>query len=500
MWLLIDFLWPILGLPIPHSPFPAPDHGLSGLPPAPYIGGFGGFAGIEFLGLWKWKQMDDKQAKNSWDDLLQDLGAKPDESAFERHQAADQDIQPTVEWSEAEESADETEASPGDWNSLAESLGLEVEEPPKPVEDPVVAKDEPPAIAETKKAEVKEPVAERIVEEVVKKSDEPFGGFSAPGESAFVEDEEDDADADDYDADDYDTAEYDTDDEEASTSDEELPPLPSQMDQALSETAWDDDSEEEKGDAGTEDGVDDADGEGISGEAARSAFDALFSDGASGWGSAFLQKPKKEDSMRAAKSESADDAIDAGLSESLEAKTDGDGDGDEETERPKRKRSRRRRRGGRGRKSAGERVGAEGETSNEQSSADEDGRSDDQSDKLSEEVSSDEAGEEKAKRPRRRRSGQRKRPVEASSESDLDDDDLVGDEADDADSDDSQPRGAGRGRQLHRNLPTWSEAIGMIVDANLEQRAKSPSKPQASRGGRGGRGGRGRRRKSPESK
>lgn len=434
--------------------------------------------------------MDDKQAKNSWDDLLQDLGAKPDESAFERQQAPDQEIPPTVEWSEAEESTDETEASPGDWNSLAESLGLEVEESAKPVEEPVVAKDEPPA-----KAEVKEPVAEKIVEEVVGSNDpaeESFGGFAAPEESSFEEVTEDD-DADDYNTDDGDV-------EEASTSDDELPPLPSPMEQALSETAWEDDAEEKKSEKASDDGDDDDDSEGISGEAARSAFDALFSDGASGWGSAFLPKRKKEDKPRAAKRELVDDTIDADLSESLDAKTDTDGE-DEETERPKRKRSRRRRRGGRGRKSASERAGAEGESSDEQSSADSDDQSDDPSDEiLAEEVSTDEAGEKKARRPRRRRSGQRSRPVEASDESGVDDNDddkdlIDGEEG----ADEDHPRGTGRGRQLHRNLPTWSDAIGMIVDANLEQRAKSPSKPQSSRGGRG-RGGRGRRRKSPESK
>ncbi len=422
--------------------------------------------------------MDDKQAKNSWDDLLQDLGAKPDESAFERHQAPAQEIPPTVEWSEAEEADSETEASPGDWVSLAESLGLEVDEPPEPVEEPVVAKDEPPIVAEVKEADVKEPVAEEAVEKVVE-TDEPFGGFTAPEKSSFVvEEDEEEEDTEEYseddDVDDYDDEEASYDDEEASTSDDELPPLPSPMDQALSETAWDDESEDEKSEAAADD---DSDSSGISGEAARSAFDALFSDGASGWGSAFLQKSKKENSPRAAKRELVDDTVDAELSESLDATTDG-GD-EEETERPKRKRSRRRRRGGRGRKSAAQQT-ADGEATEEQSSADQ------------EELSEEDSTEEKKRRPRRRRSGQRSRPVEASDESTLDEQSL--DDTEEAATD--RPRSAGRGRQLHRNLPTWSDAIGMIVDANLEQRAKSPSKPQSSRGGRGGRG---RRRKSSES-
>jgi hypothetical protein len=45
----------------------------------------------------------------------------------------------------------------------------------------------------------------------------------------------------------------------------------------------------------------------------------------------------------------------------------------------------------------------------------------------------------------------------------------------------------------HRGIPTWQEAVGLVVGANMEARAKNPS---GSRGGRGrggrGRGGRGR--------
>ena len=418
--------------------------------------------------------MDDNTKKNSWDDLLQDLGAKPDESAFERHQAPAQDIEPTVEWSEAEELVEETKASPGDWNSLAETLGLEVEDSPEPVEEPVAAKVEPPVVEKAK-----EPVPEKAAKKVVEER-EPFGGFAAPEESSF-EDEEDDQEQDFQDQDEFDT-------EEVDEVDDELPPLQNQVDQALSETAWEEDSEEDE--AASEN----KDNEGISGEAARSAFDALFSDGASGWGSAFLQKPKNDDSMRAVKSDPADEVIDGAvegeLTESLDAKAGADGE-EEESDRPKRKRSRRRRRGGRGRKSSSERT--EGETNDEQSSEDQDAPSENQGSENSE---SDDEGEKKARRPRRRRSGQRTRPVEASSESGFDED-LEGDAEQEDDPD--RPSGEGRGRQLHRNLPTWSDAIGMIVDANLELRAKSPSKPQSSRGGRGGRGGRGRRRKSSDS-
>jgi hypothetical protein len=45
----------------------------------------------------------------------------------------------------------------------------------------------------------------------------------------------------------------------------------------------------------------------------------------------------------------------------------------------------------------------------------------------------------------------------------------------------------------HRGIPTWHEAMAIVVGANMDARAKNP---QGSRGGRGrggrGRGGRGR--------
>ena len=44
-----------------------------------------------------------------------------------------------------------------------------------------------------------------------------------------------------------------------------------------------------------------------------------------------------------------------------------------------------------------------------------------------------------------------------------------------------------RRRAAHRNLPTWTEAIGCIVDSNIEQRSKAPAK-QSSRGRGRGRG------------
>ncbi len=43
-----------------------------------------------------------------------------------------------------------------------------------------------------------------------------------------------------------------------------------------------------------------------------------------------------------------------------------------------------------------------------------------------------------------------------------------------------------------RNIPTWDEAVGVMVSANLESRAKRPGNGESrGRGGRGGHGGRG---------
>jgi hypothetical protein len=58
---------------------------------------------------------------------------------------------------------------------------------------------------------------------------------------------------------------------------------------------------------------------------------------------------------------------------------------------------------------------------------------------------------------------------------------------------DETPRGPARDGAKHRGIPTWEEAINMLVSSNLEARAKAGkggSGPRP-RGGRG-RGGRGR--------
>lgn len=69
---------------------------------------------------------------------------------------------------------------------------------------------------------------------------------------------------------------------------------------------------------------------------------------------------------------------------------------------------------------------------------------------------------------------------------------------DDLDDDDDDPQGGSRGGK-HRSVPSWSEAIGVVVDANIaaraERRRAGGRAPSGSGGGRGRRGGRRRGRK-----
>ncbi len=433
--------------------------------------------------------MDENDKSNSWDDLIQDLGAQPDESAFERKQPQAQEIPPTIDWEEAEQ-LDEPEAKPSDWGGLAASLGIEVEDDPPPeVEAPVAetpSEDEPTLEAAgpdgneseelAVESEENEPAHESVAEEELEASTdedsaatEPFGGFLAAEEDA-VEDEQVEGDTADEDlagVDDVASVDFEEDDAEQ----EELPHLPSKMEEALSDNAWEVDAGEPSAD-------DDDDGQGISGEAARSAFDALFSDGASAWGSAFLDKPKRDQTPASGESRFGDDPGLTNRADELDATSSGAADEDEEEDRPKRKRSRRRRRGGRGRKSA------EADATDEVAS------------ETGDEASEEATEESEISRPKRRRRRRSRTTGEGS-----DNQNAAEDQTEEAvisnDGEDSEnPK---RGRQRHRNIPTWSEAIGMIVDSNLEERAKSPSKPQSSRGGRG-RGGRRRGGKKSEGK
>jgi ribonuclease E len=156
------------------------------------------------------------------------------------------------------------------------------------------------------------------------------------------------------------------------------------------------------------------------------------------------------------------------------------------------------------------------------------------------EPGSEEEGQPRRRRPRRRRRGRggrksdeasdREKPAprggDRSAESeqkagpprhaapddlDLDDEDdddlndnfLDEDESDeDGDGDTGEERSSS-GRVIppsHRNMPTWEEAIGVIVETNLQTRSERKRSPRPSSQGGSSRGGRsrgGRRKKSP---
>jgi ribonuclease E len=234
-------------------------------------------------------------------------------------------------------------------------------------------------------------------------------------------------------------------------------------------------------------------------------------------------------------------AVDRPEGQHAEAPREGDGG------EPTRRRRRRRRRGGRGRDRDRPREGAPGETplgadsqppiddefgrarlefdepgdfGESRSEADAEFRSVESGEPSAEggdrpKMERDENGEPRRRRRRRRggRGGRDRettdaRPAAETSEHHDDDDVLDVDEesitreriraeglVDDLD-DEPHGEGGDEGHLAHRGIPTWEEAVGMIINVNLEARAKHPhsSGGQHHRGGRGrGRGGRDRR-------
>lgn len=142
-------------------------------------------------------------------------------------------------------------------------------------------------------------------------------------------------------------------------------------------------------------------------------------------------------------------------------------------DRPRRRRRRRRGRG-RGADSAAEPTSATEPPARSQAYADEDEDVEDDADYLPAPTSRREPTRS-AVPARGRRSETPSSRVPASNDLDEEDDDDVVDHGE------------------HRSIPTWQDAIGLVVGANMEARAKNPG---GNRGGRGrggrGRGGRGR--------
>lgn len=101
------------------------------------------------------------------------------------------------------------------------------------------------------------------------------------------------------------------------------------------------------------------------------------------------------------------------------------------------------------------------------------------------------------------RGGRRAEEDRDDDEEDEDDDEFevtggppLGDEDDDEDDQDGELAGVGASGTTHKKIPSWADAIGVIVDANIAARSdRQRSGRTGSRGGQRPRGGRGRRRK-----
>lgn len=122
---------------------------------------------------------------------------------------------------------------------------------------------------------------------------------------------------------------------------------------------------------------------------------------------------------------------------------------------------------------------------------------------VEEEETGDEGAEARPKRRRRRRSSRKRRPETESAESSVEeageeseedeDDEYAGsaesladeDEEDEEDEEGEAKRDGRRVKAIHRGIPTWEEAMRLIVSANMGRRATSP--PSRGRSGRSGR-------------
>jgi hypothetical protein len=394
--------------------------------------------------FFKLSVMDEKNT-SSWDDLLQQLGAEPAPDALERKRPA---IETQLEPPAA--AAPPPKAKRGDWNALADQFGIEVPAEPEP------PRKRSSATSET-----------------------PTGGSEAM-EASFAE----------------------------------IEPMESAFEEIIEEEISDVEFEVDDDFGGGEIVTAGEDSSALSGEAARNAFEALFQAGS------FSALPPVEKPARKPEGRPGPQWRDINdkprrqreeqpVEEDLEVEDLKEGAGEEGTiedrERPKRRRRRGRGRGpGRQDRERPEHVPAEeGDRWDEASEAE---HGEEEAEAGEREPKEAEGGEERPRRRRRRGRGGRSssdRPARAESADGARDeafDEEESDESsqgeshdhDDEDGDEEGPRGS------HKNIPTWSEAIGVMVETNMQSRKSSPQRPgpprDRARGGRGrGRGGRGRR-------
>jgi hypothetical protein len=431
--------------------------------------------------------MSETNPPSSWDDLIKQLGAEPPADALERRR-------PAIETEFKPPPAPPVgKPKPGDWNALASELGVEL-----PPEEPTKLR--PSAAARRAPfPEATPPMSPGAVEA-------GFAGI-APIESEFEDVvEEEIADVE------FSEVDFEEDD---------------------SELEEDSDLSDEFAEADADEDQDERDAlrpSSLSGEAARSAFEALFQAGS------FSGGPRPEASAPRTREPAAADSTsrdrpDRDLRRPRRPSDHAEGaeltEGQlPEPESGERRRPRRRRRRGRGRGGDGRsealQAPPESAARRDRGGAEAEGGEWEEVGAGPEPQDSDEADDEarsavappRGDRPHRRRSrrgrgrgaaegdesaprnGRTTSPRMAEDREDADAD--AGEEADergvlrgDSDEDDE----GGEPRPAHKSIPSWAEAIGVMVETNMQSRKTSPQRPSRDRGrGRGGRGGRGRRR------
>lgn len=433
---------------------------------------------------------EENENASPWDSLIGELGVEVNPEALERKQPTPQKVPPIA--AERHEVAPPVPA-PSDWGALASSLGLEVpaEEPPRPAESTARQAAQPQSADRPREEPSR---ADRGPQEKAR-DEQPRGGRRREERTRSDEQtaEQQGSEQQGEERPRRGRARDDRKDRGRPRRHEERVEV--QADPEFEEVVEDLDDELVQGESATERDATESDPQDpdkprISGEAARSAFDALFSAEAVNWGSAFVSpRTNVESSFLFSEGE------EAVFAEEILDKTEIDED-DDNGEEPKKRR--RRRRGGRGRGRGRSDETADSEGADDERADDVEGDADLAADDTADERTEVGEGAEPDKRPRRRRGrGGRRRSEEADSTSEEGDESHarrrvaahVGEDGDDDDLDEDFTEAAEGSRSGHRNLPTWNDAIGVIVESNLAHRSKAPAKQQNQSRGRG-RGGR----------
>jgi hypothetical protein len=108
------------------------------------------------------------------------------------------------------------------------------------------------------------------------------------------------------------------------------------------------------------------------------------------------------------------------------------------------------------------------------------------------EADASDAAAGRSKRRRRRRGAGRAKDAETRGDERAEPDDSARDSAahhreetsDDEDKNDADPAPRKPGKERHVGIPNWQEAVGILIAANLERRAKNPNGSSRPRGGR----------------